>query len=40
MRIGEVANSAEYRVDEQFQNLPIFGVKFWFFKLEIFLEIC
>ena len=34
MRIGEIANSAESRVDEQFQNSPIFLVKFWFFKLE------
>ena len=34
MRIGEIANSAEYRIDKQFQILPIFGVKFWFSKLE------
>ena len=34
MRIGEITNSAEYRLDEQNQNLPIFGVKFWFSKLK------
>ena len=34
MRIGEITNSAEYRVDKQNQNLPIFGVKFWFSKLK------
>ena len=26
MRIGEIASSAKYRIDEQFQNLPIFGI--------------
>ena len=26
MKIGEIANSAEYRMDEQFQNLLIFGI--------------
>ena len=26
MRIGEIANSAEYRMDEQFQKLAIFGI--------------
>ena len=30
MRIGEIASSAEYRIDEQLQNLSICGVKFWF----------
>ena len=34
MGIGEIARSAEYRIDEQLQNLPIFGAKFSFFKLE------
>ena len=34
MRIGEIASSAEYRLNEQFQNLAIFGAKFWFSKLE------
>ena len=33
MRIGEIMSSAEYRMDEQFENLPIFGVKFRFSKL-------
>ena len=34
MRLGEIASSAEYRMDEQFQNLSIFGTKFCFSKLE------
>ena len=34
MRIGEITNSAEYRMDEQNQNLPIFGIKLWFSKLK------
>ena len=34
MIIGEITNSAEYRTDEQNQNLPIFEVKFWFSKLK------
>ena len=25
MRIGEIASGAEYRMDEQFQNLRFFG---------------
>ena len=33
MRIGKIANSAEYRVDEQLQNLPTSRVKFQFSKL-------
>ena len=33
MRIDEIKTSAEYRMDEQFQNFPIFFVKFWFSKL-------
>ena len=28
MRIGNIARGAEYRMNEQFQNLPIFGAKF------------
>ena len=32
MRIGKIMSSAEYRKDEQNQNLPIFGIKFWFSK--------
>ena len=34
MRIDGITNGAEYRMDEQNQNLPIFGVKFWFSKLK------
>ena len=26
MSIGKIASDAEYRMDEQFQNLPIFGI--------------
>ena len=26
MRIGKIASGAEYRMDEQFQNLLIFGI--------------
>ena len=26
MRIGKIASDAEYRMDEQFQNLLIFGI--------------
>ena len=33
MRIGEIASSAEYRMDKQFQDLLIF-------EIEIFLKIC
>ena len=29
-------DSAEYRVDEEFQNFTIFGAKFWFCKLKKF----
>ena len=34
MRIGKITNSVEYRMDEQNQNLPIFGIKLWFSKLK------
>ena len=34
MGIGEITNSAEYRMNEQNQNLPIFGNKLWFSKLK------
>ena len=34
MRTGEITNSAEYQMDEQKQNLPIFGIKLWFSKLK------
>ena len=30
MRIGVIASSAEYRIDEQFQNLPILELNFNF----------
>ena len=36
MRIGEITNSAEYQIDEQNQNLPIFGIKLWFSKFQKF----
>ena len=26
MKIGEIANDVEYRMDEHFQNLVIFGI--------------
>ena len=35
MKTGEIPSSAEYRMDQQFQNLVIFGIfqvlKFWKF---------
>ena len=34
MRTGEIANSAEYQMDEENQNLSIFGIKLWFSKLK------
>ena len=34
MRIGEITNSAEYQIDKQNQNLPIFAIKLWFSKLK------
>ena len=34
MRIGEITNSAEYRMNEQNQNLPIFGIKLWFSRVK------
>ena len=34
MKIGEITNSAEYQMDEQNQNLLIFGIKLWFSKLK------
>ena len=36
MRIDKIASSAEYRMDEQLQNLTTFGAKLWFSKLKIF----
>ena len=29
-----MTNSAEYQMDEQNQNFPIFGIKLWFSKLK------
>ena len=34
MRIGEIVSSEEYRMDGEFKNLPILGVKFLFSKLK------
>ena len=34
MKIGEITSSAEYQMDEQNQNLPIFGIKLWFSELK------
>ena len=34
MEIGEITNSAEYQMDEQNQNLPIFEIKLWVSKLK------
>ena len=34
MRICEIKNSAQYRMDEQNRNLPIYGIKLWFSKLK------
>ena len=34
MRIGEITNSAEYRMDQQNQNLAIFEIKLWFSRLK------
>ena len=39
MRIGKISSSAEYRKKELFQDLPIFGAKFWFSKLKKFWKI-
>ena len=36
MRIGKISSNTEYRIEEQFQNLIIFLVKFWFSKLRKF----
>ena len=30
MKIGEITNSAKYQMDEQNQNLPIFGIIYGF----------
>ena len=39
MRIDKITSSAEYRMDEQFQNSPICGAKFWFSKFEKFCKL-
>ena len=36
MKIGKIAGGSEYRIDEELKNLPIFGVKFRFFKFKTF----
>ena len=30
MRFDKIASGAEYRIDEQFKNLPIFGISIIF----------
>ena len=39
MRIGKIPSSAEYRMDEQFQNFLIFGI-LTVFEIEKILKIC
>ena len=39
MRIGEIASSAEYRMDKQFQNLLTFEISI-VFQIEKILKIC
>ena len=39
MRIGQIAIGAEYRMDEQFQNLQIFGISI-VFQMEKILKFC
>ena len=34
-----IASIEEQRMDDQFQNLPIFGSKFWFIKLKKFVNL-
>ena len=34
MIIGEIASNPEYQMDEEFQNFLMFGLKFWFSRLE------
>ena len=34
MRIGESTKIAEYQIDEQNENFPIFGINLWFSKLK------
>ena len=38
MRICKLASGADYRMAEGFENLRIFKVRFWFSKLEKFLN--
>ena len=40
MRTSKILNSTEYRIDEQFQNLPIFFSQILIFQIEKILEIC
>ena len=39
MRISEIASSAEYRMDKQFQNFLIFGISI-VFQIKKILKIC
>ena len=39
MRTGKITNSAEYRTEEQFQNLVIFGILI-VFQIKKVLKIC
>ena len=39
MRIGETASGAEYRMDKQLQNLPIFKMLI-VFQIEKIVQIC
>ena len=34
MRLDEITNGTEYRIDEKNQNFPIFGIKLWFSRLK------
>ena len=40
VKIGDIASSVEYRMDEKLKNLPIFGAKYWCIKLKKILSIC
>ena len=39
IKIGEIASAAKYRINEQFQNLPIFEISV-VFQIEKILKIC
>ena len=40
VKIGDIASSVEYGIDEKLKNLPIFGAKYWCIKLKKILSIC